>query len=407
MNETGKIRQALYDEVIAAEDSLFQCEVCLTRGQVRWILSQTDYAGWPTRYYSMSHMTIDTDKIQAMRDDLIERLFMSCCEDSTQAIQRKLDSETGVVLASTDGGISYHPDGEDPRVTGVKLPPAVTSGQAEDKCNAANSVTRQLQIYVDDILDSKTNELGLIDMALAICAVLLAVLVAPAWALLPALILPLIQKIFAASSAELVAAMSVSTYQQFTCIIFCNMSDDGSMSEVQWLQAIQDMREKIGDALAYNTCRAFMLIYGVLGVNNSAAQGLNYGYNCDSCNCDSCFEGWLGETSTTPEPVIDSDDRGVYLQWTSITDAVNARVRVSNDGNWASESPSTGCCRPGANRFAAFLTGTETEATVSVYGYGCGDTDLGHYGVSENLPWWGFEVLGNISQGDYDIRLYL
>lgn len=404
--ETGKIRQALYEWCISAPDAQNECDVCLTIGQVRWILSQTDYAGWSTRWYTLNGSDIEGDTIQAMRDDLIERLFMTCCGD-IQTIERRLNPDTGTAEISTDGGMTWKPDPDDPRNSGVALPPPVTSGAAADKCAAANSVTKQLQIYVDDILNSKANTLGLIDFCLAIAAIALAILVAPAWALFPALIMPLIQKIFLASASELIAAMSGGTYDTFTCIIFCNMNDDGSMTEGQWTQAIQNMAEQIGDPLAYNTCRAFMLIYGVLGVNNAASQGINYGYDCDTCNCTGCFENWLAANLTPQEPTTGTDANGDYLQWTATNTGIDYRVEVSNDGNWPSLNYSNNCCVPGGTRFATFLTGTETPAVTSTYGFACGDNDLGHYGALTNVPWWGAEIIGTLEQGAFDVRLYL
>jgi len=289
----GKVLLADYDECIEADDATKECEVCLTRGQIRAILAINDYFSWATRWYSQGE--ISKDKIDAFYSDLTWRLLTVCCCDENQTIERILDPDTGVVMMSTDGGSTFFPDPEDPRNSGVQLPPPVTSGQAADKCAAANSVTRQLQIYVDDILASKANELGLVEVALAIAAIALSIWVAPAWALLPGLIIPLIQQIFAASAAELTAAMNTNAYQIFTCIIYCNMEADGSMTETGFIEAINDMNDQMapGNALGYNTCRAFMLIYSVLGVNNAAAQGLNYGFNCAGCDCAGlCDNDW-------------------------------------------------------------------------------------------------------------------
>lgn len=327
--ETGKLRQAQYEEVITQSDAKIECEVCLTRGHIRWILSQIDYYGWPSRFYSRENAEIDKDKIEASQADLLERLIMACCNDGIP-IERRVNETTGTVELSTDGGFTWHPDPQDPRNSGVALPPPVTSGIASDKCDAANSVTKQLQVYVDDILQSKVNELGLVEVALAIVAIALTIWVAPVWALFPALIIPLIQRVFAASAAELTAAMSASIYQQFTCIIFCNMQSDGTMTQAGWVQAINDMNQQFAPSnpLGYNTCRAFMLIYGLLGVNNAAAQGLNYGYNCDGCDCSGCdFSNWEVWDNGT---LISQDATHITVQATFGGSQWNAGVRNLN-----------------------------------------------------------------------------
>jgi len=45
----GKVLLADYDECIEADDATKECEVCLTRGQIRAILAINDYFSWATR----------------------------------------------------------------------------------------------------------------------------------------------------------------------------------------------------------------------------------------------------------------------------------------------------------------------------------------------------------------------
>lgn len=101
----GRVLQADYDAIIGNED---ECRVCLTKGEIDWILSQADYAGWATRWKSTG--SIDLEQITRFQGNLILRLLVACqpClgEDDVYEL-RQNPSEPCQLEQSVDGGLTW------------------------------------------------------------------------------------------------------------------------------------------------------------------------------------------------------------------------------------------------------------------------------------------------------------
>lgn len=312
MTISGKILRAEYDECITAWDADLPCEICFTRGQVRALLSQTEFLHWTTRWYSESGAALDTDLIDAFASDLECKLIMSGC--GNVEILRRVNPDTGVTEISTDGGASWQPDPDDPRNSGIQLAPPIPAGVAADKCAACQSALSVFQDFVNEVIDQKTNEASRAEFLLAIAALLLGLFVGVTWALLPLVLEPVLNLIFAMQLGDITTNMTAAVYQQLICDMFCTIGDDGAWTQ-SGANLLYNRAVQMPNTTAAGMVQGWLRSIQLLGLNNAAALGRTSVYTCETCNCDqSCdFTYWgIGHgtlVSVTPgEIVIDTEE---------------------------------------------------------------------------------------------------
>lgn len=337
-------------------------------------------------------------------------MVQSCCVDTTVVLHR-VNPETGKLEISTDGGTIWTTDPRDIGSTAIQLPPAVTSGAATDKCNAAANATNSVKQWVDEITAQKTLGVNLTDFLIAVALAVLAVFleletVGAATALIIPIVLATAKLAFQMTTAEWSDYWTTTVYDDITCVFFCAMEDDGSITVAGYSEILFELADKLPSGDQKSALFDMLKARGIVGVNNMASIGTGTA-DCSGCECQTCFDSWLSYVPADTEAVSGTDEFGAYHQWTAVSTGIDYRVTVTNDGNFPSLIPSEQCCIPGPVRFKAFLTGTEDEAIISVYGHSCGDDDVTHHADSDMEEWWGAEILGNLSQGAYDLRLYL
>jgi len=103
-NHVAKILQANYDEIFTQEG---ECRLCLTKQQIDWILSQVEYARWPTRWQSPSQQEIDKNKIALFQADLITRLIDFCEDCDMPYLLRQNPVDPCQLEQSTNEGLTW------------------------------------------------------------------------------------------------------------------------------------------------------------------------------------------------------------------------------------------------------------------------------------------------------------
>lgn len=281
--DNGKLIQTEYDSSFLAADALQECCYCLTRGQVRALIPTAEYLAWEKRWYSESNADIDAEALRDMSDDLVRRLMMSCGE-STVRLSR-INADTGLTEISTDGGLSWSPNPEDPRIAGIALPPPIPAGVSADKCAAAGSGATAFYDFVQEVISQKTAEATLVEFLLAIATLLVGLLVSPLWALFPAAITQIMQLVFGYELSAFTAAMTTEAYQAFQCLLYCKMGDDGSFDQAGY-DAVLAGVGALPNAISQETATAFLKGLSLLGLNNACATGVGSVWDCDECDCE-------------------------------------------------------------------------------------------------------------------------
>jgi len=291
-----------YDPIILDPADTTAKRYCLTAPQVEALLGIIEPMAWTTRWISASETAIDTDQIEAFRDDIRKRLMEDCCcDNTTQIVLHRVNPDTGIMEISVDGGDTWTSDPQDPRVTGVALPPPVPAGVAADKCAAAGSITEQFRTYVDEIIAQKTAEALFLDFLLAIAAILIAILAAPVYALFPTVLAPLLTFVFSQSAAAITAAMTTDEYQKFLCAMFCNLQDDGSFTSSGLASARSDALADMTSGIPTALAKSFINGLSLIGMNNAAALGTPSALTCETCDCDvGCSNFEVGNYGANP-----------------------------------------------------------------------------------------------------------
>lgn len=282
MKPTGKILQAEFDQSFTVPDANDECCYCLTNGQVRALLAMTEYLGWPARWYSDTDAEIDQQKITDFRDDLIRRLFMSCGESKT--ILKRVNPTTGYLEQSIDGGVSWEPSPEDPRIGYPQPIPPVTSGIVGDKCDAAANVVSFTRDTIVKTLEAKSSTQNLATFLLVVAAIIMALFVPGSWFWIPVLLEPIVNLLFGLDAAQIITAMSSLTYDEFQCVLYCNIQDDGSFTDANYEEILADIPAGVTDATAQRILIGLVKGWKAKGLNLAANYGMREGTECD-CEC--------------------------------------------------------------------------------------------------------------------------
>lgn len=319
----GKVLQSDYDNAFLADGHDLECDVCLTRGEISAIVDMLPYLSWETRWYSPSEIAIDTDAIDALRSDIFYRLaIMACC--NSQILSRF--TSDGTYQQSLDGGVTWQdaPNADPRNQTTVFSDPVSGDPGNDKKCSSANSGVKYFQNVVASLQTAKDNEAGLADLtAILIGFLIILGIITGGWlfAFIGGFLAVLATNI---SAAQWEAAFTSDFWQDFLCILFCDMEDDGTWTKDDWQQALGDVATMSGDQIAIDFVTDMLKGLGPNGLTNVGRMGLDAGLTCTSCPCvDVCAANW---SLSFPEDnrfgvivSVDLDEGSV----TVATDAVN------------------------------------------------------------------------------------
>lgn len=239
------------------------------------------------------------------------------CDECPEKMVR-IDSD-GVVETSTDG-VTWTPDPTaDPRNYVPQSPPLPGEDGDDKRCAAANSATALFKQIQQDILAKKELSAGLSDLvSVVIGALLLVGIIATGG----------IFVVLATAAAVVVANVDAETFgdaftdtvwEQFACILYCRVSDNGTFTKDNWNLVQDDIDEQIG-GLAGNWLNDMLQANGAIGLSNAASLGMvnDPEVDCEGCECGDCnLEAWDWNPyfdSFSPTPITIDTEAGTITQ---------------------------------------------------------------------------------------------
>lgn len=279
----AKLVQTNYDRSILAADASGECCYCLTLGQVRAIMGLTEQWTWKTRWYSPSGAEIDTDAVQNFGADLFRRLMVGCGE--TQVILRRINPETGQMEMSTDGGVFWTPDPEDPRTSAVVMPPAVPLS-SPDKCGAAMSINIGFSSMITQLIAQKNESATDAEQAAVIASVLTGIFGTPVGAAITLIFGSVVSWLISADAEAMAAAFTEITFDQLRCALFCTILENGTYDDASFAALLAKVGTDVSDAYAKQAITGIFTGLKPVGLNNWAAQRYGAGADCSDCSCD-------------------------------------------------------------------------------------------------------------------------
>jgi len=350
-----------YDAVLAASDD--ECCYSLSDKEVQLMLATIDPISWLTRWTSTTNTLIDLDNLLKWQGNLARKLMSGCCND--QVVLHRVTSD-GAMEISTDGGTTWVPDPNDPRVTGTQLANTIAGEGNDKKCNAANNALGNIkdnQASFAASLSSATTALGLALEIAAAIAVLIFTVGATAEALIPLIISAAIA-LFGVLETDYNAEFTTDIWNKLTCDMYCTVGDDGQWNTTQ----LNDLLAKVDTDFSGNVALTFHAIltgWGTVGLNNAAIAGDSTESDCSGCLCNpgSCSD----PARFTKGNVISTHDNGDG----TVTFTVET---VPEDGSgipvivWGNRVEATSDC-------CTFISVVETVGSATVLqGYiGCGE----------------------------------
>jgi hypothetical protein len=271
-----------YDSLSAYSDE--ECCYSLSEREVQILLAQLDTVSWKTRY-KPTNTEISQDTIDRWYGNLARKLMSGCCPDD-DALHRF--SDEGIYQTSTDGGVTWVDDPEnDPRNTYVGMPPlAGVAGNAK-RCAAADNVRDLFLQYRDNLIDLLTNASGLIAIMAGILA-FIAVIVGVSGAAIgiSVLLMGLATALLSETPESVEAQISPAVLDEFKCLVYCRMNEDGQLTYENWLLLLQDIANQFTgfpETFFYQTVNGM----GYIGVTNAGTVGVLTASDCDDC-CPTC-----------------------------------------------------------------------------------------------------------------------
>ena len=222
----------------------------------------------------------------------------------------RYDPDTDTVESLIDGVWTPNP-AVDPR-TQTTYPPRIT---ANTKCDAAQSVSDAFKAHVDQTITA----IGNAATAFTIAGIILSLLSFGVFAIFVSVALTLADAMIGIGAAGLTAALTEPVWEQFTCILYCNMDANGRL-QPGGLPAVQgDVTAQIGGAAA-TVLNSMVSLAGEGGINNLASLGTSTGdcSSCTDCECIHDYDVIIGDFVD-----IGTDGTGHYIQLTAVASGYN------------------------------------------------------------------------------------
>jgi len=343
--QTYKASLLDYDALLELSDR--ECSYCLSEREVAMLLPFMDYISWRTRYIA-TETPIDQEVIDNWSGNLARKLMSGCCGDD--GLHRF--NEDGVYQSSLDGGTTWFDDPEnDPRNNATYFPPLEGEDGAEKRCEGASNAQEFLKQNLIDELASGLAYAEIYSTIIGIIAILgitgIGVIIGVVTA-----------AIFVAGVIVVQAAFTSEVWEDLKCILYCNISDDASYTEVQWIQVKNQITltfTGVVQFILYNWVNAL----GFVGLTNSARSNMALGADCSECECGDCSN--LNDWAVIYGTILEQTPG--YLRIASADNGLGQQsCRVANWGGAGVE-----CCAVTYN----IITGVATNQAY----YPCGSTD--------------------------------
>ncbi len=236
-----------------------------------------------------------SSRFLAMYADFIESTcdMSGCCYDT---VSHRVTSD-GEMQISINGG-DWIQDPEDPRITGIALPPPIID-ETHTKCDAATNGRQHFSDFIDDEGTALGAESNVLVLAGLVAALIVAVFFGQLEAI-PAivpLIIGAIPALVGLGAAAWTAYWNSDALDVILCSLFCAMSDDGTMTQDQMDDFIARLRAGLTPGIALDVLINQINAIGLVGLNNMISYGESADADCSACLCGDCSDKWIAHTS--------------------------------------------------------------------------------------------------------------
>jgi len=277
--------------------------VCINKDWAHTLIGQI----WGLRYPEAWGGTLEENRrARAEIKNLIDMLMREdecemsiCCEP--QIYIYRINTDTGRMERSSDGGTVWTPDPVDPLHVIVQQPAPVRDGSSKVKCDAATDFST----HFNDIITGCSENLGtattVVELAGGIAALLLDIFIIVVTGgagiaivtTITGLIFAGISAAFAEGKSAFDAYWSSDNKAAVVCAAFCTMRDDGTWDQVGWENFKHKLRLAVPPGAALDMVLTSVNAGGYVGANNMASYGLAADSDCSECDCfGDCAAKW-------------------------------------------------------------------------------------------------------------------
>lgn len=283
MNSDGKGYQ-----LPAVVDPVGKICVCVPvpndQNHIRAFLGQLDMlAKWYTWAKDEAHTGKDAAEI--WRDvvaQVREAIDMDCgCGGGASIPTNQRYTEDGLLEVSYDGGVTWE-NGEaiDPRFNSPLFPPLDGSTE-QQKCNTAYGAVQYLQDTIYSDLTTYTSAAQLLTFIASVLAILFTGGVATP------LIVAAVGNLFAFGLSAVDAALTGAVWDDFGCLLYCRLEDDGTMTTENFIGLQADVNATFTGIVPQVLNDAVRML-GPVGLVNSGRSIRITSADCSGCECNEC-----------------------------------------------------------------------------------------------------------------------
>lgn len=223
----------------------------------------------------------------AQEIDCIMATGCGCGCDDDLPKQGRINPETGLYEVSTDGGLTWEVDrADDPRITGAIFPDTPGDPGAEKRCETANSVIGFLEGLQQQELANLEANATVADIITGLIGALsgIGLLFAFVPAAIVGLVAFVVNKFAHMIAMDFETEFTEATWDALLCVLYCQMGDDGSFTELQWQNIKIKCVEDVGGYAGYWLQDHINLI-GIVGLTNAGRASYPGTRDCDACDC--------------------------------------------------------------------------------------------------------------------------
>lgn len=248
----------------------------------------------------------------------------------------------------------------DPRFNGIIYPPMEGADGSTKKCKAANSLVTTVKAEQERQLALLVAGATFAELVAGITQFLVGIAVITGGTTAILAVITTIVAAFVAGilSSDFEAAFTEETWDEFLCLVFCSIEDDGSFTHEGYRELMAKSLLNIGGT-AGGWLQKLVISMGTVGLTNAARSGRAGTRSCDGCACADCsnLDNWQVIYGT----ILETSPGYMRL---SSTDAGsgNQAVRLANYTD-----PPNECCAVTYN----IISGTATNQAY----YPCGSPD--------------------------------
>lgn len=270
---------------------------------------------WPAKFPEYWGGTLDENRdtrrdVQTLITILESSLECSdmsnpCCDgtDLLITVQTRVDIY-GKIEISIDGGATWHDSPDNPGTLAPQLPPYTVLNPAANKCDAASNILEHMKDtqlrwsgYLRTIVTLGEFLLEACEVALE---ALLLILKTPEQIQAAGLaILAFLRALYGTQADVYDALFDNALWDKVTCILYCNISEDGTFTAEGWQKAYDGMQtipDTSGGFEAAGSLQAMLRVWGYPGINTVAANGVSSTADCSDCDCGCNLADWRVQT---------------------------------------------------------------------------------------------------------------